>query len=284
MAHRAILLKINSLLPALSDKEKTIGDFILNNPKRASHMTIVEISSELGVADSTVFKFTKKLGYSGFRDFRTELLAEEYDPNISINEAVTENDTMLEVAQKVFRASEKSISDTLSMLSGDDLQAALELLLQAKRMSFFGCGESAVLAMDAYHKFMRSSIPCQTIMDSHIQLIQASLLGEGDVAFVITHSGLTREMIEIARLASEANAKVIVITSYPSKKITRYADITFVSTSEETAYRSESLASRYPQLAIIDSLYTSLMFHLSDSGESLHKMRAAINLTKEEDW
>jgi len=62
------------------------------------------------------------------------------------------------------------------------------------------------------------------------------------------------------------------------------SDITFVSTSEETAYRSESLASRYPQLAIIDSLYTSLMFHLSDSGESLHKMRAAINLTKEEDW
>lgn len=283
MAHRAVLLKIKSLLPTLSGKEQEIGNFILADPKRASHMTIVELSSATGTADSTVFKFTKKLGYQGFRDFRTELLAEEYDPTISINENVSPDDAPLQVAQKVFHASAKSLDDTLSLLSANDLEAALALLMGAKRICFFGCGESGILAMDAYHKFVRSSIPCHVIADSHMQLSQAALMHEGDVAMVITHSGLTREMIEVARLAKECDAKVIVLTSYPSKKITQYADITFVSTSEETAYRSESLASRYPQLAIIDSLYTSLMFHLEGTGEALHKMRGAINLTKEED-
>ena len=282
MAHRTVLIKIKSLLPSLSTKEQAIGEFILEDPKRASRMTIVEISNELGVAESTVFKFTKRLGYKGFRDFRTDLLAEEYDPSISINESVSEDDSPLDVARKVFRSSAKSMEDTLALLSENDLGRALDLLASARRIAFFGCGESGILAQDAYHKLVRTSITCLLTVDSHMQLTQASLLGDGDVALVFTHSGLTREMIEVARLASEGGARVIVITSYPSKQISRHADVVFVSASEETAYRSESLASRYAQLAIIDSLYTALMFTVEGGAEALHRMRTAINLTKED--
>ena len=75
---------------------------------------------------------------------------------------------------------------------------------------------------------------------------------------------------------------MILITSYPSQRISEFADITFVSTSDETRYRPESLSCRYAQLAIIDSLYTAMMFRLSDGAESLHKIREAINLIKDE--
>lgn len=112
-------------------------------------MTIVEISHSLGVAGSTVSKFTKRLGYKGFHDFRTDLLAEEYDPTISVNENVSEGDSILEVAQKVFRSSKKSMDDTLSLLSQDGLGRALKLLEDAERIVFFGCGESGILALDA---------------------------------------------------------------------------------------------------------------------------------------
>ena len=282
MAHRVVLLKIKSLMPSLSVKEQAIANFILADPKSASRMTIIEMSSALGVADSTVFKFAKKLGYSGFRDFRNDLLAEEFDPTISVHENVTASDSVIEVAQKVFRSSMKSLEDTLSMLDQDALEHALGILLSAARISFYGTGESGVVALDAYQKFLRSPINCHVIQDSHMQLMQASLLHEGDVAVVVSHTGLTREMIELARMAKAGCAKVIAITSYPSSKIAEYADVTFVSTSEETGYRTESLSSRYAQLAIIDTLYTALMFREPDTAESLHKIRSAINLTKEE--
>ena len=64
--------------------------------------------------------------------------------------------------------------------------------------------------------------------------------------------------------------------------LSEFADVTFVSTSEETGYRSESLSSRYPQLAIIDSLYTTLMFRNPNASESLSRIRTIISTTKED--
>lgn len=229
-------------MPALSAKEQKIADFILDDPRFASRMTINEMAANLGVADSTVFKFTKKLGYRGFRDFRTDLLAEEFDPQISIHENVTPDDDPLTVAEKIIHSSAKSLNDTLALLSADDLERALDYLLGAARISFYGCGESGVIA----------------------------------------HTGVTHEMYVAAKLAHNAGAKVILITSYPSQKISEYADITFVSTSDETSYRPESLSCRYAQLAIIDSLYTAMMFRLTETSTSLHKIREAINFIKEE--
>ena len=103
-----------------------------------------------------------------------------------------------------------------------------------------------------------------------------------DCAFVVTHTGVTKEMLSIARMVKSAGGKVIVITSYPNAKISEYADVTFVSTSEETGYRPESLSSRYPQLAIIDSLYTTLMFRNPNASESLSRIRTIISTTKED--
>lgn len=278
----AVLLKIKSLMPNLSAKEQKIGRFILDDPRAASRMTISEMSSTLDIADSTVFKFTRSLGYNGFRDFRNNLLSEEFDPEISIHENVRPNDSSLNIAKKVFHSSATSLSDTLAMIREDDLEKALQFLTSARIVSFYGCGESAVVALDAYQKFLRSPISCHFIMDSHMQLMHASLTQPEDCAFVVTHTGVTKEMLAIARMVKNAGGKVIVITSYPNAKISEYADVTFVSTSEETGYRSESLSSRYPQLAIIDSLYTTLMFRNPNASESLSRIRTIISTTKED--
>ena len=240
----AVLLKIKSLMPNLSAKEQKIGRFILDDPRSASRMTISEMSKSLGIADSTVFKFTRSLGYNGFRDFRNNLLSEEFDPEISIHENVRPDDSAMDIATKVFHSSASSLSDTLAMLREEDLERALKYMSEARIVSFYGCGESAVVALDAYQKFLRSPMNCHFITDAHMQLMHASCTRASDCAFVVTHTGATKEMITIARTAKQAGAKVIVVTSYPNAKISEYADVTFVSTSEETGYRTESLADR----------------------------------------
>lgn len=280
MASNVVLLKIRSLMPSFSKKEQKLAEYILNHPQEASRMTITEMSSALDVVDSTVFKFTKKLGYSGFRDFHTNLLAEAYDPEISIHENISSGDSVSTIAEKIFASSANSLNDTLALLDSDTLDQAVEILQNANLISFYGCGESSVVALDAYQKFLRSPINCHYIADAHMQLMHAARLKEGDCAFVISHTGATREMIAVAQIAHEVKAKVIVITSFPSQKLSSYADISFTSISEEVAYRTESLASRYAQLAIIDTLYTALMFRSSGTEESLRRIREAIVPTK----
>lgn len=63
----------------LQPKEQAIADYILENPSKVSHSPISNLASELGIADSTFFQFTKKLGYNGFKDFKMAMLIQEND-------------------------------------------------------------------------------------------------------------------------------------------------------------------------------------------------------------
>ena len=283
MTKDSIKIKIKTHHRSFTKKEKLIADYILSNPKEASKMTISEIASELGFADSTIFQFTRKLGYKSFRDFRNDLLFEEYDPEISVHENIKANDSCLEMAIKVFESSIKSLNDTQSLLNEKALKKAGNILLSSNNVSLFGVGGSNVVCFDAYHKFLRSPIHVQYSMDYHIQLMQASLLNEKDCAIIITHTGLTKETIKIAETVKKNKAKIIIITSYPSQKLKKLSDIMFISVSEETGFQSESLSSRISQLAIIDSLFTIVMFNNEKAAnETLYKIRNIINTTKED--
>lgn len=98
---------------------------------------------------------------------------------------------------------------------------------------------------------------------------------------LLSLTGLTHESIKIAQTLKKANAKIIIITSYNLSPLTKYSDILLISSSEETGFRSESLSSRIAQLAIIDCLFTIVMFdNEQKSRESLYKIREIISSTK----
>lgn len=282
MKSNSVRTKIKSLKPSFSETENTIAQFILDNAHDVSYMTISELAQNLGIANSTVFKFTRKLGYKGFRDFRNDLLTEEYDPQVSVHEHINPDDTINAIAEKIFSSSINSLQNTLSFLKQEDLVKALAIICNARRLSFFGCGGSNIVAYDAYHKFLRSPILCQYAVDEHIQIMQASLSTPDDAAIVVSHSGLSKTIIQIANILREKSVPLIFITSYLNTPITKFADVTLISTSEETGYRTESLSSRIAQLVILDTLFCAYMF-TSDSkavSKTLHEIRNAINQVK----
>lgn len=275
--------KISKIHNELSPKEIILANYILKNPKSASKMTINEIASELMMANSTVFQFTRKLGYKGFRDFRNDLLTEEFDPSISIQEELEEGDDSLSVAKKIFYSSIRTLYDTASLLDFESLEKASKLMMQSVNVSFFGLGGSNVVANDAYHKFLRSPIHCQYATDFHVQLMQASRLNFSDCAIIISHSGITKDAKMIAEEVKNHEAKLIVITSDPLTKLADMADVVLVSSSEETEYRTEPLASRLAQITLLDSLLTIVMFKEKEkSQDSLYRIRGVLNKTKEE--
>lgn len=283
MQKQTIRLKIKAIYRDLSKKEKTIADYIIQNPKKASRSTINEIAHELNIADSTFFQFTRKLGYQGFRDFRNDLLTEEFDAEISIHENIEKKDNALCMARKVFDSSIQALHDTKKLLDITTLNKAGNLILNSNSLSFFGVGGSGVVAFDAYHKFLRSPIRCQHAEDYHIQLMQASLMNKDDCAFLISHTGLTKEALHIAEVVKKNKAKLILITSYPLSPLAKMADAVFISSSEETGYRSESLSSRISQLGITDALFVIVMFHDEQkTSQSLHRVRSVIYPTKDD--
>jgi DNA-binding MurR/RpiR family transcriptional regulator len=81
--------------------------------------------------------------------------------------------------------------------------------------------------------------------------------------------------------AKKNGAKTIGITGFPKSPIGQNADVTLFTSSEETEYRSEALASRIGQLSLIDALYVNMMIsNKDDAKKSLEKVRDAISETR----
>lgn len=274
----SVRLKIKSLYNGLSTKEQNIADYILENPISVAHNSISYLSDELNVADSTLFQFAKKLGYSGFKEFKMAILIEENNfSTTSIHEKIEIDDNELTMAQKVFDSNIKTLTNTKKILGLDDLKKAAEIISNSNLLYFFGVGGSGILAEDAYHKFLRSPAHVRHSTDYHIQLMEASLLTPQDCAICISHTGKSKETIRIAEIVKEAGAKVIVITSHASSPLAKIGDVVFISISEEIEFHSEALSSRISQLSILDSLYVILMFmNKEKSKETLSKVRRTI--------
>ena len=147
MNHLTVKMRIKSTYRDMNPKEKQIADYILANIKLVSRSSISDLAHNLGVADSTVYQFTKKLGYDGFKDFKVNLLTEEFDSEISIHEKISEQDSPDAMLQKVFDSSIKALEDTRHIAQGGQFQKAAALMSSADRVWFFGIGGSNAVAL-----------------------------------------------------------------------------------------------------------------------------------------
>jgi RpiR family transcriptional regulator, carbohydrate utilization regulator len=273
--------KIRSYYVRFSEKEKKIADYILENPEKIIHSTINEVAEDLKVADATVFRFCKRIGFKGYQAMKIALASEIMTPIQQIHEQITEKDDEKTVAEKIFQSNNRSLENTLQILDFDSIKKAVSLLLHAKRIEFYGTGGSSVIAMDAYHKFLRTGIAAFAFMDSHFQLMAATQLTPDDVAVMISHSGTNKDTIRILDAANENGAKTIGITSFPKSPLSQKVDVSLITSAEETEYRSEALASRISQLSLIDALYVNVMIkNKGKANRSLDKIREAISETR----
>ncbi|MCM3789718.1 MurR/RpiR family transcriptional regulator [Domibacillus sp. 8LH] len=275
------MARIRSYYARLSAKEKKVADYILQNPEKIIHITINELAEDLHVADATVFRFCKRIGFKGYQAMKIALASEIMEPIQQIHEEISENDDEQTITKKIFQSNIQTLENTLHLLNENALHQAVSLLLHAAKIEFYGVGGSMVIAMDAYHKFIRTGIKAFSFVDSHYQLMSASQLTEKDVAVVISHSGTNKDTINILKTAKKNGAKTIGITGYPKSFIGQNVDVALFTSSEETDFRSEALSSRIGQLSIIDALYVNIMvLNKYNANKALDKIRDSISETR----
>lgn len=269
--------RIRATYSQLSEKEKVIADLILNHPEKIIHSTISEIAEELEVANATVFRFSKRIGFEGYQAMKIALASEIAFPVKDIHETISENDDEKTIAEKVFQSNIRTLEDTLQVLDQQQLKKAVNAMIAARKIEFYGNGGSGAIAMDAHHKFLRNGLLTSCYTDGHLQTMSAAQLTENDVVVCISHSGKSRDVIEAMELAKLNGATTIGITNFAKTPLSEKADISLLTVSVETEYRSEALASRLAQLTIIDALYVNVSVKLQERMKSsLQKMRQAI--------
>ena len=252
-----IFTQIRSHYNNFTRAEKKVADFVLKDPRTVLYMSITDLADACGVGDTSVFRFCRDLDLKGYQEFKMAIAqgvsADEEQPKAS--GAVVQEDTLAETIHNVYSTSLGAIKETNDLISEQQITQAVQWMIDADRILFFGVGASMITAMDGYNKFMRI-IPkaCFTI-DSHLQSMAASLMNEKDLAILFSYSGSTKDTVDIARIAKSRGAKVISITRFVKSPLTAHSDLTLLCGANEGPYQSGSLSSKIAQLFLLDILY-----------------------------
>lgn len=278
----SVLAQLRAIYTQLSGKEQQIADYILQHANQIVHFSITELADQCQCADATVFRLCRRLGFRGYQAFKIALASEVTNPKQTIYQEINlDDDDIGAIAEKIFTANLETLRDTLQIINKDELLKIVSCLEKATRIEFYGSGGSAAIAQDAYHKFMRTGIPCIHHSDAHYQVMSASLLTEGSVAVGFSHSGSNKDILAALRVAKERGANTIGITSYGKSPLVRLADMCLYTTSRETVFRTEALSSRLAQLSLIDLLYVAVSLRRQDDTISnIQHIREAISLKR----
>lgn len=282
MGQNNTLLHIRGVFPSLRPAEQRVAKEILENPQAAVHMSISELGRRARVSDATVVKFCKRLGYKGFQEFKILLAQDVATKPQPVYGEIEPDDDLGTVKDKIFQSNIQALQDTAQTLSEEALEAAVQAILKAREIHFYGIGASGLVAQDAEHKFARIGLSARSFVDAHMQITRAVLLGPGDVAVGISYSGDTFEIAHAIELAKAAGATTICITNFSQSRLAQLCDIVLLTASREHVFRSGAISSRIAQLSAVDALFISTVLQNFDRFQAcITKTRQAIEARRE---
>ncbi|CAI0742261.1 MAG: MurR/RpiR family transcriptional regulator [Serratia proteamaculans] len=249
------LEKIQSHLELLSKSERKVAEVILASPQTAIHSSIATLARMADVSEPTVNRFCRRLDTKGFPDFKLHLAQSLANGTPYVNRNVEEDDSVASYTGKIFESVMASLDTVKANLDIAAINRAVDLLTQAKKISFFGLGASAAVAHDAMNKFFRFNIPVVYFDDIVMQRMGCMNSSEGDVVVLISHTGRTKNLVEMAQLARENDATVIAITSRDTP-LAQEATLALLLDVPEDTDVYMPMVSRIAQLTLIDVLAT----------------------------
>ncbi|OEY67172.1 transcriptional regulator HexR [Marinobacter sp. X15-166B] len=252
-----LLADIQARLESLNKSERKVAEAILRDPSAATRYSIAALARAADVSEPTVNRFCRGFSATGFPDFKIRLAQSIATGTPYIGQNIEVDDSVEEFSNKIMLRTIASLEKARQALSHKALATAIDYLIQAKQINFFGMGASASVALDAQHKFFRFNIPVMSYDDALMQRMVAAGCGTGDVIVAISYTGRTRETVDIAQLGRENGATVIGITS-PGSPLAEVCSVVLgVTTSEDTEVYMP-MSSRIIHLAVIDILATGV--------------------------
>jgi len=252
--------KIKALKDSLSSSELKLAKFALDSPNVIRELSSQELANVVGISQSSVVKFSQKLGYKGYPAFKLGIIdalnISTVDSNL--HGKITINDSFGQMSDKLLSSKVSVLNETQKLNDEKAFIDAVELLKSSKRILICGLGGSALVGKDFSYKLQKLGMLAIEEPDAHAQLAFSTTLSENDLVFAISESGSTKEMINVVSQAKNNKAKIISVTRYGSTPISDMADVKLYSVADDESARLSSIMARTAQEFIIDILFIAI--------------------------
>ena len=236
----------------LTKSQKKLLDYFDSvDLKKVIYMSITDLAEATGVAEATVLRFCRALGFNGYQEFRLQLAQGVMD----IGRAA---DVGLGFVYELEDSYHAAMENCRKSITASELLAAQELILSARSVSCFGLGHSHLAAFELHTRLMSMGIPTYGEQSAHLQNVLIASRDDRDVMVLFSISGSSKDIVEAAELARAGGVKIVVITDYEKSPLTKYADVVICTSPVESPKNPGSMVGKIAQLYAVDILCTAI--------------------------
>lgn len=260
------------------DAEKKIADYIVNNVSKVIDMTISELSESAGTSEATVSRFCKKCNMKGFHHLKITLAKDLVDSKkneMNTSGDVSENN-IKESLNNILVNKIEELKQTILTINEDDLKDILSSLKNARSVQFAAVGNTIPVALDGCYKFNQIGIPAVANTIWETQIAYTYNISNKDVVIVISNSGASKSLIDVAKVAKEKGALTIAITNSDNSSLAKLCDYHIKTSTREKLFLQEYYFSRISAMTVIEILYLFLTVGKKDVYSSLSRHEQAI--------
>ncbi len=260
MPEENVFTRITREYYQLTASEKKLAAFVTANGQRSQTMSISELAAACGVAEATISRFCRRMGYRGYSAFRLAIAAATAGRSSSdpLRGEIQPEDTVPDLCAKLAGVDSDAIRETQSLIVPESIIAAANILTAADKVLCMGQGGSMLMAEEAAHLFTTAFPGFFAVADSHMQVITASSLTERDAILFFSYSGSTKDLMDVLHVARQQHAKSILVTRYPGSPGAALVDVVLQCGSIEGPLQLGSVAARIAQLYLIDVLFSEM--------------------------
>lgn len=257
--NESVFDKISAAYYELTAAEKKTADFIMANQGRSQYLSIAELAEYSGVAEATVSRFCRRLGYKGYNAFRLALANAAFTQRPEaglLSGPIESTDSFEQMCRKLYAADQEAMRQTLELVDTETVCRAADLLHAAGRVVCMGQGGSMLMAEEASHLFSTVSGKFSAVQDSHLQIIAAVNMQEDDVILFFSFSGATKDLIDTMRTARERGVKILLVTRFPKSPGAQMADLVLPCGANESPLQLGSVPAKIAQMFLLDVLFS----------------------------
>ncbi len=228
-----IQVRLQEIYHELPEAMRRIADALMSDPLLGALWGIESLSERAGVSMGTVMRFSKKLGYRGFSDFRDALreackVRSEGAP-LEVLESPTD---VFWALSEVSRRDQENLGRLLAAVDRATLESATQLLIRSQHRLLLGRGVSQVMGQIMAFNLTQAGLPCIAGIPSEFSH-QVANLGAKDLLVVFSFAPYSRETVDAAAFAKRGGTPVLAFTDRADSPLAKSGSLVVVLPSED---------------------------------------------------
>lgn len=243
-----------------SETESMIADYMMEHFRELATASVRQLAKSTYTSSAAIVRFSQKLGFEGYPDFKVRFLAEMM---LQINEprerSFQENDNIPALIDKFMNIGIGAIKEARDLLHPATVTYALHLMRKYDYYDFYGTGNNLYIENMMADRLMLAG-KCSSIhVSPETQYLQAKGTSKNHLAILVSCSGENRLLVKIAQELNSHGNSMLCITAHPKSPLAELSTVVLQGVSTDLVNEGGRSVFELSCLYIMNVLWSALL-------------------------